>query len=85
MRKTYLGISIDTDKDKLLSTQAEKLLKEYYCKEGEESPQMAFARASKAYCYGDTKLAQRIYNYVSNKWFMFASPVLSMHLNQMRK
>ena len=77
MRKTYLGISIDTDKDKLLSTQAEKLLKEYYCKEGEESPQMAFARASRAYCYGDMKLAQRIYNYVSNKWFMFASPVLS--------
>ena len=77
MKKTYLGISIDTDKDKLLSTQAEKLLKEYYCKEGEDSPQMAFARASKAYCYGDTKLAQRIYNYVSKKWFMFASPVLS--------
>ena len=31
MKKTYLGISIDTDKDELLSTQAEKLLKEYYC------------------------------------------------------
>ena len=77
MKKTYLGISIDTDKDELLSTQAEKLLKEYYCKEGEESPQMAFARAARAYCYGDMKLAQRIYNYVSNKWFMFASPVLS--------
>ena len=77
MKKTYLGISIDTDKDELLSTQAEKLLKEYYCIEGEDSPQMAFARAAKAYCYGDTKLAQRIYNYVSNKWFMFASPVLS--------
>ena len=77
MKKTYLGINIDTDKDELLSTQAEKLLKEYYCKEGEESPQMAFARAARAYCYGDMKLAQRIYNYVSNKWFMFASPVLS--------
>ena len=77
MKKTYLGISIDTDKDELLSTQAEKLLKEYYCKKGEESPQMAFARAARAYCYGDMKLAQRIYNYVSNKWFMFASPVLS--------
>ena len=77
MKKTYLGISIDTDKDELLSTQAEKLLKEYYCKEGEESPQLAFARAARAYCYGDMKLAQRIYNYVSNKWFMFASPVLS--------
>ena len=77
MKKTYLGISIDTDKDKLLSTQAAKLLKDYYCIEGEDSPQMAFARAAKAYCYGDTKFAQRIYNYVSNKWFMFASPVLS--------
>jgi len=77
MKKTYLGISIETDKDKLLSTQAAKLLKDYYCIEGEDSPQMAYARAAKAYCYGDTKLAQRIYNYVSNKWFMFASPVLS--------
>ena len=77
MKKTYLGISIETDKDKLLSKQAAKLLKDYYCVEGEDSPQMAFARAAKAYCYGDTKLAQRIYNYVSNKWFMFASPVLS--------
>jgi len=77
MKKTYLGISIETDKDKLLSTQAAKLLKDYYCIEGEDSPQMAFARAAKAYCYGDIKFAQRIYNYVSNKWFMFASPVLS--------
>ena len=42
MKKTYLGINIDTDKDKLLSEQAEKLLKDYYCKEGEDSPQMAF-------------------------------------------
>ena len=57
MKKTYLGISIDTDKDKLLSTQAAKLLKDYYCIEGEDSPQMAFARAAKAYCYGDLKLA----------------------------
>ena len=77
MKKTYLGISIETDKDKLLSKQAEKLLKDYYCKDGEDSPQMAFARAARAYCYGDMKLAQRIYNYASNKWFMFASPVLS--------
>ena len=77
MKKTYLGISIETDKDKLLSTQAAKLLKDYYCIEGEDSPQMAYALAAKAYCYGDIKFAQRIYNYVSNKWFMFASPVLS--------
>ena len=77
MKRTYLGINIDTDKDELLSTQAAKLLKEYYCIEGEDSPQMAFARASRAYCYGDMELAQRIYNYVSSGWFMYASPVLS--------
>jgi len=75
MKKEYLGIEIETTKDKLLSVQANKLLKDYYCKKGETSPQMAFARAATAYCYGDLKLAQRIYNYVSNKWFMFASPV----------
>ena len=37
MKKTYLGISIETDKDKLLSTQAAKLLKKiYYCIEGKK-------------------------------------------------
>ena len=77
MKKEYLGIEIETTKDKLLSVQANKLLKDYYCKKGETSPQMAFARAATAYCYGDLKLAQRIYDYVSNRWFMFASPVLS--------
>ena len=34
-------------------------------------------RASVAYCDGDLELAQRIYDYVSKGWFMFASPVLS--------
>ena len=43
----------------------------------EISPQEAFARASVAYCEGDLKFAQRIYDYASKRWFMFASPVLS--------
>ena len=73
----YMGIKIDEARDKLLSEQANKLLKDYYCQEGETSPQQAFARASKAYSYGDNKLAQRIYDYASKGWFMFASPVLS--------
>ena len=73
----YMGIKIDEARDKLLSEQANKLLKDYYCHDGENSPQQAFARASKAYSYGDTKLAQRIYDYASKGWFMFASPVLS--------
>jgi len=73
----YMGVKIDETRDKLLSDQANKLLKDYYCQDGENSPQQAFARASKAYSYGDTKLAQRIYDYASKGWFMFASPVLS--------
>jgi len=75
--KKYLGVSIDLNRDKLLSEQASKLLKDYYCNDEEDSPQHAFARAAAAYCYGDMKLAQRIYDYVSKGWFMFASPVLS--------
>ena len=77
MQKTYLGVKIDLDKDKNLSEQGLKLLTDYYCREDEESPQYAFARAAQAYSYGDKKLAQRIYDYAANGWFMFASPVLS--------
>jgi ribonucleoside-diphosphate reductase alpha chain len=73
----HLGISIDTRRDKDLSEQAYKLLKDYYCNENENSPQEAYARAAVAYCDGDLELAQRIYDAVSKGWFMFASPVLS--------
>ena len=74
---SHLGITIDTRRDKDLSEQAYKLLKDYYCNEDENSPQQAYARASVAYCGGDLELAQNIYDYVSKGWFMFASPVLS--------
>ncbi len=74
---SHLGITIDTRRDKDLSEQAYKLLKDYYCNEDENSPQQAYARASVAYCGGDLELAQRVYDYVSKGWFMFASPVLS--------
>jgi ribonucleoside-diphosphate reductase alpha chain len=73
----YLGINIDLDRDNNLSEQAMSLIKDYYLREGEESPQQAYARASVAYCEGDYEFAQRIYDYVSKQWFMFASPVLS--------
>ena len=73
----HLGITIDRNRDKDLSEQAYKLLKDYYCNKDEDSPQQAYARASVAYCAGDLELAQRIYDAVSKGWFMFASPVLS--------
>ena len=74
--KDYLGISIDYKRNEGFSEQALTLLRDYYCMEGED-PQEAFARAAVAYCEGDLEFAQRIYDYASNRWFMFASPVLS--------
>jgi len=73
----YNGITIDLNKDKDLTDQGLQLLQDYYMIPGETSPQESFARASLAYCEGDLDFAQRIYNYASNRWFMFASPVLS--------
>lgn len=72
-----MKIKIDLDRDNLLSEQALKLVKDYYMKPWESSPQEAFARAAEAYCYGDYDFAQRIYDYASRLWFMYASPVLS--------
>jgi len=73
----YVGIKIDRTKDQSLSEQAKKLLTDYYQTKDEVSPQQAYARAAVAYSYDDMELAQRIYDYVSDGWFMFASPVLS--------
>ena len=73
----YVGIKINRTKDQSLSEQAKKLLTDYYQTKDEVSPQQSYARAAVAYSYGDMDLAQRIYNYVSDGWFMYASPVLS--------
>lgn len=77
LEEEYLGIKIDRTKDNNLSEQARKLLKDYYQLKEETSAQQSYARAAVAYSYGDMDLAQRIYDYVSEGWFMFASPVLS--------
>lgn len=75
----YLGITIDYSKDKNIPEQGLAYLTGdgFYKQENEYSPQQTYARASTSYCFGDYDFAQRIYNYVSNGWFMFASPVLS--------
>tara|TARA_B100000212_G_scaffold12734_1_gene9131 strand:- start:5336 stop:7330 length:1995 start_codon:yes stop_codon:yes gene_type:complete len=74
-------VKIDKKKDKLLEDYAVGMLSDFYLKEHEKSPQEAFARASLAWSKYkdelDPDLAERLYSYVSNKWFMFASPVLS--------
>ena len=73
----YNKIAIDYNRDSVFSEQAMTLLRDYYMLDEETSPQEAFARAALAYCEGDYAFAQRIYDYASKRWFMFASPVLS--------
>jgi len=74
--KKHLGIDIDLSRNESFSEQALSLLVDYYCLPNED-PQEALARASVAYSQGDLDFAQRIYDYASKRWFMFASPVLS--------
>ena len=69
-------IEIDYSKDKLLTEFSFKTLEDRYLVGDEKSPQEAFARAAKAFA-DDEAHAQRLYDYASNLWFMFATPVLS--------
>ena len=71
-----MTIAIDYSRNNTMSEQARTLLQDYYCMEGED-PQDAFARAATAFCKNDYDLAQRIYDYASQGWFMFSSPILS--------
>ena len=69
-------IEIDYSKDKLLTEFSFKTLEDRYLVGDEKSPQEAFARAAEAFA-DDEQHAQRLYDYASNLWFMFATPVLS--------
>jgi ribonucleoside-diphosphate reductase alpha chain len=71
-----MSIKIDFSKDKLLDDFAHATLKDRYMVGDETSPQEAFARAAMAFADDDDH-AQRLYDYVSKLWFMFATPVLS--------
>ena len=77
----YYDIEIDLEKDKLLTDYAFDMVLEFYAQGDEISPQQVYARSCRAWSTfkGKTNLAlaQRLYDYISNKWFMFASPVLS--------
>lgn len=70
------GIDIDPTRDEAMSAFAVTTLKKQFCLPG-ETGQQALARAAKAFSGGDDALAQRLYNYASNQWFMFATPLLA--------
>ncbi len=69
-------IKIDYSKDSMLTEFSKQTLKDRYMVGDEKSPQEAFARAAEAFA-DDEDHAQRIYDYASNLWFMFATPILS--------
>jgi ribonucleoside-diphosphate reductase alpha chain len=84
-----MPVKIDKKKDGLLAEYAVGMLQDFYLRDYEKSPQEGFKRASEAWSkyrgQMDEDLAQRLYDYVSNKWFMFASPVLSNAPNGTKK
>jgi ribonucleoside-diphosphate reductase alpha chain len=67
---------MDLGRDSRLSRHALETLKDRYLFGEETSPQEAFARASAAFA-DDADHANRLYEYVTRGWFMFATPLLS--------
>jgi ribonucleoside-diphosphate reductase alpha chain len=70
------SIKIDLDRDKLFDELGIKRLQESYMKEDEKSPQERFAYVSKAFS-SSPEHAQRLYEYSSNHWLSYSTPILS--------
>src|SRR5579871_5053228 len=68
-------VEIDRSRDALLTDFGKTTLEDRYLLAG-ESYQDMFARVATAYA-DDADHAQRIYDYISQLWFMPATPVLS--------
>ncbi|MEZ5895264.1 MAG: ribonucleoside-diphosphate reductase subunit alpha [Parvularculaceae bacterium] len=73
--KVVREIVVDRSRDALLTDFGKKTLDDRYLLEG-ESYQDMFARVARTYG-DDADHAQRIYDYISQLWFMPATPVLS--------
>jgi ribonucleoside-diphosphate reductase alpha chain len=69
-------VAIDLGRDNRLTRHAVETLQDRYLVSPETSPQEGFARAAAAFA-DDADHANRLYDYVSKGWFMFATPVLS--------
>src|ERR1700745_1793328 len=68
-------VEVDRSRDALLTDFGKTTLEDRYLLPG-ESYQDMFARVATAFA-DDADHAQRIYDYISNLWFMPATPVLS--------
>lgn len=68
-------VTINYNRDDLVGPYGKTILKERYMQGMEASPQEVFKRAAEAYA-STPDHAQRMYNYVSQNWMMFATPIL---------
>ena len=73
---TVHGIEVDYSRDSLFDELGLRRLKESYMKEEENSPQERFAYVSKAFS-SSPEHAQRLYEYSSNHWLSYSTPILS--------
>lgn len=70
-------ITIDESKNELLDILGQIRLRDSYMRPEETSPQQRFAFVASSFCGGDSELAQRLYDYISNHWLSPSSPQLS--------
>jgi len=72
----HMGITVSPNKDQLFDDLGIRRLKESYMKEDELSPQERFAFVSKTFG-SNPEHAQRLYEYSSNHWLSYSTPILS--------
>ena len=76
MQDIVHGIRVDYSKDALFDELGKIRLKESYMKDDEQSPQERFAFVSTTFG-SNPDHAQRLYNYASNHWLSYSTPILS--------
>lgn len=77
----YLGINIDLKKDENYDLIGLQRLKDSYMLDEETSPQQRLAFVSKQFS-SNPEHAQRMYNYASDFWFGYATPIQSFGRNK---
>lgn len=76
MNDVVHGVKVDYSLDSLFDELGKIRLKESYMKDDETSPQERFAFVSNMFG-SNPEHAQRLYNYSSNHWLSYSTPILS--------
>ena len=76
MEEIVHGIKVDYSRDALFDELGRLRLKESYMKDDEVSPQERFAYVSSTFG-SNPDHSQRLYNYSSNHWLSYSTPILS--------